>query len=196
MNKIYVIMGKSATGKDTIFNRLLENKEIKFKRIVLYTTRPMRANEENGREYIFVSNKELNKLIQEDKVIECRTYKTVHGDWSYFTVVEGIDLKRNRYLMIGTIEAYKKIRSFYGEENVEAIFLHVEDGVRLTRALNREKAEEHPKYLEMCRRYLADEQDFSEEKIKELAISKMYSCEDADECINDIIDHIKNNVRY
>ena len=48
--------------------------------------------------------------------------------------------------------------------------IELDDGVRLQRALDREKAQDHPKYEELCRRYLADAQDFSEEK---LALSKI-----------------------
>lgn len=48
MGKIFYIMGKSSSGKDTIYRRLLEDKELELRNIILYTTRPMRQG--NSRE--------------------------------------------------------------------------------------------------------------------------------------------------
>ena len=53
MGKIFCVMGKSATGKDTIYQRLLHKKELNLQKIVPYTTRPIREGEEHGREYYF-----------------------------------------------------------------------------------------------------------------------------------------------
>ena len=50
MGKIFYIMGKSASGKDTIYKELIE-KMPKFHSIVPYTTRPMREGEKDGVEY-------------------------------------------------------------------------------------------------------------------------------------------------
>ncbi len=51
MGKIICLMGKSSTGKDTIFKSLLSDKDLGLKKIVPYTTRPIRAGERNGVEY-------------------------------------------------------------------------------------------------------------------------------------------------
>ena len=56
MNKLFVLMGKSSTGKDTIFKEVLKNKEVELKTIVPYTTRPIREGEKDGVEYYFVSS--------------------------------------------------------------------------------------------------------------------------------------------
>ncbi|MDI9488375.1 MAG: guanylate kinase, partial [Bacillota bacterium] len=45
MSKIYIIMGKSASGKDTIYKKLLEHKQLNLKNVVTYTTRPIRVYE-------------------------------------------------------------------------------------------------------------------------------------------------------
>ena len=44
-----------------------------------------------------------------------------------------------------------KLKNYYGEDAVRPVYIEVEDGERLTRALNREKEQEKPKYEEMCR---------------------------------------------
>jgi guanylate kinase len=176
MGKIFCIMGKSSTGKDTIFKILLQRKDINVNRIVSYTTRPQRSHEKPGEEYNFVSIEEKDRLVAEGKVIEIRKYDTVHGPWFYFTVDDGnVDLDNEDYLMIGTVESFVKIRDYYGEDKVLPIYIEVDDGVRLSRALERERSQEHPKYEEMCRRYLADQQDFSEDNLEKAGITNRFN---------------------
>lgn len=176
MGKIYCIMGKSSSGKDTIFKLLLERKDVKLKTIVSYTTRPIRSHEKPGDEYNFVTIAEKDKLLEEGKVIEIREYNTVHGPWFYFTVDDGsVDLNNDDYLIIGTVESYSKIRDYYGEDKVLPIYIEVDDGIRLSRALERERSQEHPKYEEMCRRFLADQKDFSEENLKNARITNVFN---------------------
>ncbi len=175
MGKIYCIMGKSSTGKDTIYKKLIEDETISLKKIIPYTTRPIRAGEQNGVEYFFCTEEQVDELLKQGKVIELRAYHTVHGIWKYFTVDDGqVDLKHQNYLMIGTLEAYLKIRDYYGEANVVPVYIEVEDGERLFRALTRERQQDSPKYEELCRRFLADAKDFSEEKLTDAGIKQRF----------------------
>lgn len=179
MGSIYCIMGKSSSGKDTIFKLLLDKGDLDLKRIVSYTTRPIRSNEKPGDEYNFVSIEEKDKLVAAGKVIEIRKYDTIHGPWFYFTVDDGqIDLSKNDYLVIGTVESFVKIRDYYGKDAVLPIYIEVDDGVRLSRALERERSQEHPKYEEMCRRFLADQQDFSQENLDAAQVSNVFKNDD------------------
>lgn len=179
MGSIYCIMGKSSSGKDTIFKLLLDKGDLDLKRIVSYTTRPIRSNEKPGDEYNFVSIEEKDKLVEAGKVIEIRKYDTVHGPWFYFTVDDGqIDLSKNDYLIIGTVESFVKIRDYYGKDAVLPIYIEVDDGVRLSRALERERSQEHPKYEEMCRRFLADQQDFSQKNLDAAQVSNVFKNDD------------------
>ena len=111
--------------------------------------------------------------------------------WTYFTADDGqIDLKKGHYLGIGTLESYQKMRNYYGESNVVPVYIEVEDGERLIRAVKREKEQETPKYEELCRRFLADQEDFSEEKIQAAGISRRFENDDLDVCVRNIIDFI------
>ena len=122
-------MGKSASGKDKIYSRLAGNKELSLKKLILYTTRPVRDGEENGKQYYFTDEKKLQEFKAEGKVIEARAYNTVYGVWTYFTADDGqIDLKKGHYLGIGTLESYQKMRNYYGESNVVPVYIEVEDG--------------------------------------------------------------------
>ena len=193
MGKIYYLMGKSSSGKDTIYKYLIEDEELKIKRIVGYTTRPIREGEEEGVEYHFVDETRMLELEAEGKVIERRNYNTVYGVWSYFTADDKqINLNKADYLLIGTLEAYAHIRDYYGEEKVVPLYIEVDDGIRLMRALNREMQQTNPKYSEMCRRYLADQEDFSEERLAEAGIKKRYINDDIKECLNEIKEKIKS----
>ncbi len=195
MSKIYIVMGKSASGKDTIYKKLLAEESLGLKTIVPYTTRPIRQGETNGVEYFFVSCEEMRELENQGKIIECRCYDTVHGKWYYFTADDGqVDLNKDNYLIITTLEGYEKIRDYYGADCVVPIYIEVEDGLRLERALKREQQEKAPKYAEMCRRFLADSVDFSEENLKAAKIGKRYENIDFELCLSQIIADIKNKV--
>ncbi len=176
MGHIYCIMGKSSSGKDTIFKLLLGREDLNLNRIVSYTTRPIRSGENNGDDYNFVSLEKKDELVESGKVIEIRKYDTVHGPWFYFTVDdESINLDLKDYLIIGTVESYVKIRDYYGADKVLPIYIEVDDGIRLSRALERERGQAHPKYEEMCRRFLADQQDFSKENLERAEISNVFN---------------------
>ncbi len=192
MSKIFFVLGKSCSGKDTIFNILKE--KTKFKTVVGYTTRPMRHGEENGVEYFFVDEARLNELKKQGKVIECRDYNTVHGIWSYFTVDDGQINSDDNYLYIGTLESYEKMRDYYGKDRVCPIYVEVETGERLERAVKRERKQENPKYAEMCRRFLADEEDFKEENIKKLNINKRFLNETLEDCVGEIEKYIDSQI--
>ena len=174
MSKIYYLMGKSSSGKDTIYKKLRELFP-KLKTVTLYTTRPIRDGEREGVEYHFVGKEKLEALQRAGKVIELRTYDTVHGEWNYFTVDDGqFDLNTQDYLMIGTLESYGKMQAYFGSDALVPLYIEVEDGERLMRALLREREQKEPKYAEMCRRFLADTKDFSEENLARLGIEERY----------------------
>lgn len=185
-------MGKSASGKDSIYSEILADKTLNLKPYVGFTTRPIRTGEENGVEYFFTTKEELDAYEKDGKLIESRVYHTVYGDWYYYSVdSKNVDLKNNDYLCIGTLESYVKMRNYYGQEKVVPIYIEVEDGLRLERAINRERMQENPGYEELCRRFLGDAKDFSEEKIKEAGIEKRFENTDMEKCLCEIKQEIK-----
>ena len=192
MGKIFVVMGKTSSGKDTVYKRVLDSLEAKAgeaapKTVVIYTTRPMRPGEQNGVEYFFATEQELQKLREDGKVIEERCFHTVHGPWYYFTVNDGqIDLENHSYLMINTLAGFEMIRDYYNKEQVIPVYIEADAKDRLIRYINRESLQKNPNYKEVCRRFLADEEDFAEEKLQRLGITKRYFNRDLDECCKEI----------
>jgi len=186
-------MGKSATGKDTIYKKVKEQLP-ELKTIVIYTTRPIREGEQDGVEYYFADEEKLDKLQQAGKVIELREYNTVHGIWRYFTADDGQFDREDHLIAIGTLESYMQLKTYFGEEKIVPIYIEVEDGLRLERALSRERMQKEPKYEEMCRRFLADAADFSVDKVKEAGITRKYFNIDMDKCVEEIVLDIKKNM--
>ena len=188
---LYVIMGKSSSGKDTIYRKLMEDNELKLNKIITYTTRPARTGEVEGNDYHFVDEAKMNEMDINGKIIEKRAYDTVYGVWNYFTADdENIKIDRDNYMVIGTLDSYEQLRAYYGEKKVMPIYIEVEDGERLARALEREREQDEPKYSEMCRRYLADEQDFNAERLEKLGIKRKYFNNDIQQCMSQIKEQI------
>lgn len=191
MGKIFCLMGKSSSGKDTIFRELLKEEVLKLKPIISYTTRSMRINEVDGREYYFINKKELEVYEEKNKVIEQRVYQTVHGPWHYATIDDGqIDLEAANYIMIVTLEAYKSLVKYFGQEYIIPIYVEVEDGERLERAINRERKQAQPNYEEICRRFLADSIDFSKEQLEQANIHPFYRNVKLEDCTEAIKEDI------
>src|ERR1044071_3934655 len=74
---LIVISGPSGAGKDTVMQRMKE-RGLPFHFVVTATTRPQRANEEHGKDYMFISNEEFARMIDEDELIE---HAIVYGDY-------------------------------------------------------------------------------------------------------------------
>ena len=168
--KIIYFMGKSASGKDTIYRKVKEKLNPSPKEIILYTTRPIRDHEEK------------------------RVYHTVYGDWIYATADDGQFDDNSVYMTIGTLESYVPIRAHFGAETMIPVYLEVEDGLRLERAIARERTQKTAKYEEMCRRFLADQADFSEEKLKAANIIKRFKNEDRECCLKEVLSYIEHEL--
>ena len=190
-HRLFLVMGKSATGKDHIYKALLE-KMPELVSVVPYTTRPMRETEVEGVEYHFLSEPQMEELDRKGKIIERRCYQTVMGPWYYMTVDDGqIDLSAHSSLLIVTPEAYGKLRNYFGEENTVPLYIESPDAERLKRSIKREEKQEKPVFAEVCRRYLADEQDFSEDVLSGLGITKRFENIDFDACVQEVADYIR-----
>lgn len=190
MGKIFYLMGKSSSGKDTLYHSI-KHRMPSLKSVVLYTTRPMRDGEVNGIDYYFIGDEQVKQLDMQNKIIEKREYNTVHGIWKYMTVDDGnFDLENYNYLMIGTLESFARLKEYFGKENIVPLYVYVEDGERLIRAIRREQLQKQPRYEELCRRFIADERDFSADKLEKMGIDKYFNNENKDKCVEELILYI------
>lgn len=193
MGKIFCLIGKSSCGKDTIYKQILAEGNLPLKTLVSYTTRPIRNGETDGIEYYFLTDDRQKVLEQEGKIIELRAYDTVHGIWKYFTVNDHqINLERYNYLVIGTLESYIKLKDYFGDDKLIPLYIEVDSGERLQRALDRERNQQEPKYAELCRRFLADEADFSTEHLAQAGITEIFHNDNLNDCAQKLITYIRN----
>ena len=195
--KIIYIMGKSSAGKDTIYKILKEKMDVNT--YVMYTTRPIRDGEIDGITYNFITSEEMKEYIDGEKrqrLIEYRTYNTVHGPWTYATIDDSQFETDKDMLMLGTLESYVKVKdNFDRNSDVELIPIYVEvpDNIRLKRAIEREETQKQPKYAELCRRFIADTNDFSEENLINAGIKRRFENINLDECVEEIVQYIRYN---
>lgn len=193
MKNLYYIMGKSASGKDTIYKKIKE--KMTLKEYILYTTRPIRTGEKEGVDYHYISDDQMREYSEKGKVIESRTYQTVHGPWTYATIADEQLNQSGDILTVGTLESYVKIKQYYGENssvNVLPIYIEIDEKERRNRALERERKQKQPKYAEMERRLKADNIDFSEENLKQAGITdkQKFKNYNLKKCIAEILDYI------
>ena len=92
------------------------------------------------------------------------------------------------------LEGYQKIQRYFGSSQVVPIYIEVEDGERLLRAIARERQQKTPQYEEMCRRFLADAADFSEEKLTEAGITRRFINNDMEGTIQEITEYIRQDM--
>ena len=195
--KIIYIMGKSSAGKDTIYKILKEKMNVNT--YVMYTTRPIRDGEIDGITYNFITTEEMKEYIDGEKrqrLIEYRTYNTVHGPWTYATIDDSQFETDKDMLMLGTLESYVKVKdNFDRNSDVELIPIYVEvpDNIRLKRAIEREETQKQPKYAELCRRFISDTNDFSEENLINAGIKRRFENINLDECVEEIVQYIRYN---
>ena len=199
-NFIYII-GKSASGKDTIYRKLQES--MKTNIYVPYTTRPKREGEQHGKDYYFITKQEFSELQNQDKVMEYRSYNTISANgekdiWTYATIDDEQWKAQGDFMSIGTLESYTNIFKYLQQHpeknlNIVPVYIYINEEERRKRALERENKQQIPNLKEMERRFKADNIDFTEEKLKEAGISTRETFENYDlqKCVQEILEYIK-----
>lgn len=198
MKKLFYLMGKSGSGKDSLFKELIKDKELKP--YILYTTRPARNGEVNKKDYNFITKDELDKFEEDDLVMEVRHYKVACGDiWSYATIYDDQFNTDNDLITIGTLESYNSLKlNENSNYEIIPIYITVNDIDRKVRAYLRESKEENPNYDEIDRRFQADEIDFSNENLYDSNIVDWFTNDNLNDCLEEIKDYIdlkKENVK-
>lgn len=188
IGRIYIIMGKSGSGKDTILKGILEKKPDLIK-MSQYTNRPKRDGEIDGVEYNFTD-------IIHDNAIDLRSYITIDNlKWCYWYNDEfdyDSDTIKN-YILIGTIDTYNnfiKYKNGILKKHIIPIYIDIDDeGELLHRLIKREYSQKCQNFKEICRRFIADSDDFSDENLEKIpnlniVSNKLY--------VEDTIDNIIN----
>ena len=132
---IYMILGDTNAGKDTILNGVASDKHLKSKKVVQYTTRPKREYEKDGKDYLFCKDWDFEYFFKYHKLIYSYYVNTEHGVWWY-----GVEKQKfnddTDYIMTGNLTALKGFID--NGLPIIPIFIHADLDVRKARALKRD----------------------------------------------------------
>ena len=192
---IFCILGKSSVGKDTLINRLT-TANTELSKIVPITTRPPRKYEKDGHEYYFTNKKSFMKMVENGHLMEHRKYDIINKSgntetWFYGTRFPKSDVS----ILTGSLEMYDTITSHPKVKDyiIYPIYVTIPDEERLYRMISRENKNHHPNYREVARRFVSDNSDFSDEKLKSLGITE--ECTFVNMDLNSVTDEISNHIK-
>ena len=158
VKKIFCIIGYTASGKDTISKELIKIFNGKLRFLVSHTTRPMRKQEKEGREYYFIDNKEFLRMKECNEFVETRVYhtkvekngKVVNDTWYYGLSIKEVE-SCEFGLFIVDANGFDEIRAKYGSNIVVPIYINVKEEIL------RERAKERGDLIDEFERRLADD---------------------------------------
>lgn len=172
-----LILGKTASGKTTIVNKLV--KEYGFNKIVTYTTRPIRKGEINGVDYHFISEKDFLSKIKNGFFAEWKVYFAKQGTWYYGSSFSDIVNANEKSILIITPDGLRELKEKYNFKTF-SIYIDCNKSIIEQRLINRGDLPDEAK-----RRYAADCKDFK--YIKKDADRIVYNNNDIDSVVTDIL---------
>ena len=197
---IFMMIGASSSGKDTIYKEL--PKRYDLDPVVIHTTRKMRLNEVDGETYHFDAYDKYMEYFKSNVLVASSKYTVYDSSRNpsisyYYTVKDDLLVGDRPKIVIGNPNLYTQYLAFLGKNVVYPIIISVNDGLRLERALRREKKQTKPNYSEMCRRFIKDSEDFSQENFKLIGLDKFPSFENNDlwVCIENVGAYIEDIIK-
>lgn len=127
-----ILVGPSASGKTEVATILIS--KYNMKRMVTYTTRPIRVNEINGVSYNFVTINEFENLMNNDELVESVCYS---GNY-YGTRKKDVSSEKIVILEPNGMKTFKEVMG----NKVTSFFLNTSEELREKRMLNRLDKEE------------------------------------------------------
>lgn len=148
------ILGKTASGKTTLVNELVNN--FGFKQIVTYTTRPIREGEIPDITYHYISAEEFEKKKLEGFFAEATSYCPAQGGiWSYGTALKDIEEADDNTVVIINPKGLRSLSEKGYSKNITSLYLMARDDVLIDRLKDRGDSP-----AEANRRLEADKADF------------------------------------
>ena len=162
INKVVVLAGFSASGKDSLSKYISDN--YNYKMVISHTSRPIRPNESEENPYYFITKKQFEEIINNKEFIECRKYNTlVNGIpdvWYYGVHKDSIDLSKNSYIVVLDILGLIEFKKHF-KDNIISFFIDVDEFTRKKRCIGRADFDE----TEWDRRCLDDTENFTYETV-------------------------------
>lgn len=156
--KLFLLVGKSASGKDTFMNMLLSDfKEIKP--LVSHTTRPMRTGEKDGETYHFVDDVTFEEMLDNGEFLETTSYTIESENKIYKYGLSKKEVMDTPYAMtiVNPYGLNNLLANKFIKDNIVSILITRNDKDRILAYINRD---ENVNIKEMIDRYKRDEEDF------------------------------------
>lgn len=112
-----VLLGKTASGKDTILNELV--KKYNYRKMITYTTRPMRKGEIQDKTYHFISDEEFLKKKEEGFFLEYNEFNTVDDIWRYGSAKEDYLNATNDTVIILTPSGLSALKVYIARQKAD-----------------------------------------------------------------------------
>lgn len=159
-NKLFVLLSESSGGKDTLLNMIVKNEFLKP--VISTATRKMRSNEEQDREYHFVTKEEFMLMEAKDEFLETTSYLIPsEGIVKYGLAKKDVVLSKSSYVVILNPIGLQQVEEQLGKENVVSIYIHRNDKDRFISYLNREEKEFSLILEDAYERFKKDLNDFA-----------------------------------
>lgn len=129
-----IIIGKTASGKDSVVNKLVN--EHGYKKAVTYTTRPIREGEIQDTTYHFISDEEFDKKVGDGFFAEYKTYDTAFGIWKYGSSKDSYINSDSKTIIILTPDGYKDVLKTL-EEKPTAFYIYANNQTIKERLIKR-----------------------------------------------------------
>ena len=153
---LYLIIGKSGSGKNTLKKELLN---LGAEPLHECTTRPARPGETDGKDYFFLTEKEFHQ----GPIIGKVHFKTEYGNWHFGVMKEKVE-EDKLYCLVICPKQYEEVVTYYMDKaDIISIWIDTDDEQRILNIILREEQKDRPDYTEICRRIKSDAIDFSEE---------------------------------
>ena len=180
MIKILVLIGKTASGKDTVVNNLV--KKHGFKKLTTYTSRPKRKGEKDEVTYHYISEEDFKQRIKEGFFAEWKTYNTEFGVWYYGTALDDLKMADDKTVIILTPDGYRDILDKLPEKP-KSIYIYANNATIKERLQKRGDDKD-----EAARRIKYDNEDFK--GVDQLVDRIVYNNREAN--IDDVVTIIEN----
>ena len=89
-----------------------------------------------------------------------------------------------------------KLQNYFGADSLIPLYIELESEERMRRAITREQLQKNPDYGELCRRFLADLEDFSLQHLQSAGIDKSFNNDDLERCTQELITYIRQNLAH
>ena len=146
MKQMVIIVGKSGSGKDSIADIICDN--FRWEKVRVFTTRPKRGNETDGKDYFFVDENKIKEMEKDNEFVLIQKF----NNW-YYCIPEFEILSKDNPLIVTNPAGLEELKKKY--DNTKSFYIDLDDGIRVLRQCMRNQD-----YKEIERRYYSDMNDF------------------------------------